>query len=88
MQDEVGTQGSFTKMLGYFPALVLGRAIHGPTAQSRGRLLTNFQGLWARLMSPQNKAPRDWSIRISSEIHMTNGSQFSLKVVVYTGIGP
>ena len=38
--------------------------------QSRGELLTNFQGHWSIQIFPENKAPRDWSIRISPEIHM------------------
>ena len=38
--------------------------------QSRGRLLTNFQGHWSIRSFPENKAPTDWSIGISLEIHM------------------
>ena len=37
---------------------------------------------------PENKAPSGWSMRISPEFIWTNGSQISLKVLVYTGIGP
>ena len=38
--------------------------------QSRGQLLGNFQRPLVHTDFPENKAPRDWSIQISSEIHM------------------
>ena len=38
--------------------------------QSRGKLLKNFQYHCSIQMFPENKAPKDWSIRISLEIHM------------------
>ena len=36
--------------------------------QSLGKLLTNFQGHWSMQLFPENKAPRDWSLRISLKI--------------------
>ena len=38
--------------------------------QPRGKLWTNFQGHWSRQIFPGSKAPRNWSIRISPEIHI------------------
>ena len=56
--------------------------------QYRGRFLTNFQRHWSVQMPPESKAPRHWSIRVPLKFTWTNGSQISLKVLVYTGIGP
>ena len=38
--------------------------------QSRGKLVTNFQGYWSIQLFPENMATRNWSIRIFSEIHI------------------
>ena len=57
------------KPQGGFVLWWLRRAIHGPMPVS-GETLTNFQGHWSIQSSPENKAPRDWSIRTSPEIHM------------------
>ena len=54
--------------------------------QSQGKHLTNFQGHWSMQIFPESKAPRDWSMWISPEIHV-DGSQISLKALVYTGVG-
>ena len=61
--------------------------MHGPIPVS-GETFGELSGPLVHTDSPENRVPRDWSIRISLELIWTNGTQISLEVLVYTGIGP
>ena len=53
-----------------------------------GKRSTNFKGHWSIWISLKTRQRGHWSIWISLKFIWTNGSQISLKVLVYAGIGP
>ena len=56
--------------------------------QSRGKLLTNFQGHWSVLICPETRHQGIGPYGFPLKFIWTNGSQISLKVLVYIGIVP
>ena len=56
--------------------------------QSQEKLFAKLQGLFVHTDSPESKAPRDLSIRISSDFHMDQWLPNLSEVLVYIGICP